>query len=411
MQRIANRLCLTMLCSLWMASVANADDPTCERNHYILASKSWAATGHLGIARSGHSATLLADGKVLVVGGDAFTERTSDHTISFSGSTAELYDPATGAWTPTESPIVPRLGHAAALLPSGKVLVVGGDVALTSPPSGISRIGGTAELYDPETGTWSLTGTLRTPRGGFALSPLADGSILVAAGYDDFDNSLDSTEIYDPATGEWHVSGNLRAPRMMPTATLLGDGRVLVTGGWNDDVSQLALASTELYDPVSGRWTSTAPMGEVRIFHTATRLADGTVLVAGGYHSNPPGGSGYYVPIAINGAEVYDPAADRWHAVGNLGQSRSDHTATLLDDGTVLAMGGVDANTGTNVLGDEVYDPVTATWVAAGTSTVGPSSHTATLLKDGTVLVAGGDFAPAQTPVDTVERFVAGACH
>jgi N-acetylneuraminic acid mutarotase len=152
-------------------------------------------------------------------------------------------------------------------------------------------------------------------------------------------------------------------------------------------------------------------MGEVRIFHTATRLADGTVLVAGGYHSNPPGGSGYYVPIAINGAEVYDPAADRWHAVGNLGQSRSDHTATLLDDGTVLAMGGVDANTGTNVLGDEVYDPVTATWVAAGTSTVGPSSHTATLLKDGTVLVAGGDFAPAQTPVDTVERFVAGACH
>jgi N-acetylneuraminic acid mutarotase len=399
-----------MLCSLGMAAVANADDPTCERNHYILASKSWAAAGHLGIARTGHTATLLANGKVLVAGGDAFTERTSDHTISFSGSTAELYDPATGAWTPTGSPIVPRLGHAAALLPNGKVLVVGGDVALASPPSGIYRMGGTAELYDPDSGTWSRTGSLHTPRGGFALASLADGSILIAAGYDDFDNSLDSTEIYDPATGEWRDSGNLGAPRMMPTATLLADGRVLVTGGWSDDVLQLALSSTELYDPASGKWTSSAAMSEVRIFHTATRLADGTVLVAGGYRSNPPGGSGYYIPVAISGAEVYDPAADRWHAVGNLGQGRSNHTATLLDDGTVLVAGGFDSNTGTNVLGDELYDPVSAAWVAAGSSTVGPSGHTATLLQDGTVLVAGGDFVPAQTPVDTVERFVASAC-
>jgi N-acetylneuraminic acid mutarotase len=409
MHRTATNLGLAIVCGLGMAVGANADDFGCERNHYILNPKSWAAAAHLGIARSGHTATLLANGKVLVEGGDAFTESVSDHTIIFSGSTAELYDPATGTWTPTGSPVVQRLGHSAALVPGGKVLVVGGDVELESPWGGY-RQGGSAELYDPQTGTWSPTGALHTPRGGFALTPLANGSVLVAGGYDDWDNTLNSTEIYDPVTGQWSYGANLVMARMMPTATLLEDGRVLVVGGWTDDTLLLAMSSAELYDPVSGQWTSTAPMGEARINHTATRLADGTVLVAGGYHANPPGGFGRYVPITLNEAEVFDPAAERWRTVGNLAGARQWHTATLLNDGTVLVAGGVGTNTSADVLPEERYDPVSATWSAAGTSTVGASGHTATLLRDGTVLVAGGNFVSAYMPVDTVERFADSAC-
>lgn len=131
------------------------------------------------------------------------------------------------------------------------------------------------------------------------------------------------------------------------------------------------------------------------------------------YHANPPGGSGRYVPTPLDGAERYDPATGRWQAVGNLAAAREGHTATLLDGGAVLVVGGIDAQAGipaSNVLVEELYDPVSATWVAAGTSTVGSIANSATLLRDGTVLVAGGDLLPAQTPVDTVERFAGGDC-
>ncbi len=171
-------------------------------------------------ARYGHTATLLANGKVLVAGG-------GNDTNSYLTS-AELFDPATGTWTPTGSLGTARYGHTATLLANGQVLVVEGAY--------LSDFAGSAELYDPATGVWSPTASLTNAPEGYTATLLANGKVLVAGGsyYDINVNSIVSTsaELYDPATGVWTTTGSLGAPRDDGhTATLLANGKVLVAGG------------------------------------------------------------------------------------------------------------------------------------------------------------------------------------
>jgi N-acetylneuraminic acid mutarotase len=168
----------------------------------------------------------------------------------------------------------------ATVLLDGRVLVVGGSSTGSEAPHNLT----TAELYDPVAGRWTATGSMLQPRLGMTATRLADGRVLVAGGYDDLlgVHSFKSAEIYDPQLGTWSATGSLHVPRGGAAATLLRDGRVLVTGGVSDGIDGPVHASAELFDPRLGTWTYTPSMAQPRFRHVAVLLSDGTVLVAGG---------------------------------------------------------------------------------------------------------------------------------
>jgi hypothetical protein len=248
---------------------------------------------------------------VLVAGGYSSVTDTGTNT-------AELYDPATGSWRVTGSLISARNYHTATLLRDGKVLVAGG----TPNNNGPNRFLSAAELYDPATGSWTGTGNLETARAGHTATLLPSGKVLVAGG-----NQINSAELYDPNTATWSATGSLNVSRVLHTATLLPNGEVLVAGGSD-------LNSTELYDLNTGTWRVTGNLNKPRSWwHTATLLPCGKVLVTDGYVSS-----------SILGAELYDPDTGRWSVVSDPLNTRALHTATLLPNGKVLVAGGMDGD-------------------------------------------------------------------
>ena len=233
-------------------------------------------------------------------------------------------------------------------------------------------------------GTFTLTGPMSTPRSQPTATLLPDGRVLMAGGLaapagPDGLHVLASAELYDPATGTFSPTGSMTTVRYRHTATVLADGRVLVAGG-ADSTGQY-IASAELYDPTAGTFSPTGTMTMFRADHTATLLPDGQVLIAGGM-GGPPGLE--YLPT-LAPAELYDPTTGTFSATGSTRAGRSSQTATLLSDGRVLIVGGADTVAG------ELYDPNTGTFGPAGSMTYFPNSDfSATLMSDGRVLIAGG---------------------
>ena len=281
---------------------------------------------------------MLANGKVLVAGG--LSTSFSNFTLL---SSAELYDPATGTWTNTGPMNVARYSHTATLLPNGQVLVAGGGVSLTTNITGPTS---SVELYDPDTGVWTVTNSLAIERAGHTANLLPNGQVLVAGG-GGITGGLASAELFDPATGIWTTNGALTDGRYYHTATLLANGKVLVAGGLSTNFT--LLSSAELYDytinPVTGTWSATGSLANARVHNSATLLTNGQVLVAGG------AGAGFPLP-----SELYNPATGTWTASGG-SLTASEHTATLLPNGQVLAVGG--SGDGGNAVPDVyLYNPV-----------------------------------------------------
>jgi len=236
--------------------------------------------------------------------------------------------------------------------------------------------------------TWTLAGSMTHARDYHTATLLPNGTVLVTGGNDSSDfmaiDALSSAELYDPSTGLWTATGSMNTARYTHTATLLPNGTVLVAGG--DASSGLfidALPSAEIYDPSTGLWTATGSMNTARYNHSATLLQNGTVLVAGGL-----GSSG-----ALSSAEIYDPSTGIWASSGSLNTAREYQTATLLPNGTVLVAGG--AGSGGALGGTEIYDPSAGTWTVSGSLNAVRFAHCATLLPDGTVLAAGGQISSA----------------
>jgi WD40 repeat protein len=222
--------------------------PTAEL--YDPASGTWATTASLAQPRLQHTATLLPNGKVLITGGDGW------YTSGGIQASSELYDPATGTWTPTGSLNISRRVHTATLLPNGKVLVAGG--------LGNTNRLGSAELYDPASGTWSQTGSLGTARSGHTATLLQGGKVLVAGSA--------GAELYNPSSGTWITTGSLVTSRGEHTATLLSDGAVLVAGGRKSDYG--LLASAELYGK---------PMPTLLNISTRINVRTGDKVLIGGF--------------------------------------------------------------------------------------------------------------------------------
>ncbi|MEY2510588.1 MAG: hypothetical protein QOE26_1351 [Verrucomicrobiota bacterium] len=330
-------------------------------------------TGSMAISRFAHTATLLPTGKVLAAGGDHFAPPGGPDQ-----KPSELYDPATGTWTATGPLNQERFQHTATLLLNGDVLVAGGFVRGTIYPNAL----GSAELYNPSSGAWTPTGSL-SATGEHTATLLPNGKVLVAGGHAFSGQGLDlhtnAAALYDPASGTWSATGSMADRRARHTATLLPNGKVLVAGGydWNSSSTR---ASAELYDPATGTWTPTGNLTQPRSDHTATLLHGGKVLVTGG--------NSVSTSTPAQSAELYDPSTGTWTPTGSLSGGRSYHTATLLAGNRVLVTGGRDANGALATA--ELYDPATGAWHLTGNMLQPHSTHTATLLPNAQVLIAGG---------------------
>jgi hypothetical protein len=323
-------------------------------------------TGSMNVDRYGHSAVLLPSGKVLVMGG-------ANSANSFLSS-AELYDPATETWTTTGPMTHARNNFTPILLQSGKVLVAGGG--------GSNGCLSSAELYDPATETWTETGALSIGRFFHSTTLLKDGKVLVAGGQNAANADIVNSEVYNPDTETWTVAGALNIARQRHTGTLLTNGAVLVAGG--SCVNGDYLSSAEVYDPVSMTWTLTGPMHTSPAFHTATLLTNGQVLIAGGF--NPDSSDCGY----LASAELFDPVTRTWQLTSAMRARRCYFPATLLPNGKVLVAGGENYWPPVELSSAEMYDPATGTWAAEGSMSISNSSFTATLLPSGKVLKAGG---------------------
>lgn len=335
----------------------------------------WSTTGSMHVARQGHTATMLPTGQVFVVGGD-------------TGTTSEFYDPSTGQWTLAAPTAMPhRSGHTASLLADGQVLVAGGVDASGQPTKA-------AEVYDPDIGQWSPVGSMVVAHFAHAAAALPDGRVLVAAGSDTDTHTTAAAEIYDPVTSRWMAIPALASPRYAPSATRLATGGVVVAGGLPNG------GSAEVFDPTSGRWTATGSLPDAHVDHSATLLPDGTLLVAAGCDNTSQCNQ------ALSTTASYDPSTRAWTPGASLNRARRDHTSTLLPEGRILVTGGVVPDGGGSfTTSAELYDPLPGKWTYTGSLTTARFSHTATLLLDGEVLVAGGSIDGANTPTSSAETY------
>ena len=340
----------------------------------VLLDPGWTTTGKMSSNATGHVATRLTTGDVLVVGldshkaGRSFAERynptkgtwtfalatarepeftatllSSGHVLAAGGKgpdgnptfSSELYNPTTGTWAKTGDLYVAKMGHTATLLKSGKVLATGGLKLIKYCPPGAPCMYSTetserTDLYTPSTGKWVQTGDLNTARTSHTATLLGSGKVLVVGGKDKNSSWLSSAELYDPASGKWTKTGVMAVPRHGHSATLLPSGKVLIAGGYN----ALVCKSAELYDPQFGSWTPIKNMKAERHLHTATLLSTGKVLVAGGEG---------WSSAQLSSAELFDPGSGTWTSTNSMGTARWDHTATLLISGEVLVVGGRNA--------------------------------------------------------------------
>jgi len=333
-------------------------------------SGTFGSTGKMTVPRIGHTATLLQNGKVLICGGGS--EHSSLATVWPS---AELYDPVTGTFVATGNMTTSRWYHTATLLPDGKVLIAGGTA--NSNANGVS-VERSAELYDPDTGTFSATTDMTTARMYHAATLLNDGRVLIAGGLGilvGVNGFLASSEVYDPVAGAFTRSGDMTHQRVGPTAALLPNGKVLVAAGHGSDDGPIP--DIEAYDPASSAFSAAGAAGSLATVGPmiVSVLPNGRVLVNMNLYDGPT--------IA---ALLYDPASMNLTPTGNMTAPRI-FTSTLLSNGTVLAAGrALDSS----LPSADVYDPASGVFSPAGDLITPRTGHTATLLGDGTVLLAGG---------------------
>lgn len=295
----------------------------------------------MGSSRALHLAVRLNDNRVLIVGG-------ADATGAVLSS-CEIYDPVTNLFTPTNSMSTPRVLHAACRLADGRVMVAGGTSALQ--PDVTAAITGTlssVEIYDPTTGLWSPANPIGGRRLGPALTLLSNNQVLVSGGVAVTlfgtipigANSTTACQRWNPATLAWGAAASMPSARAGHhyNQVTLADGRVLMTGGVAvpgllTAASSAPIAAADVYNPTANTWAA-VNMANARALHSATRLADGRVVVAGGAQGT------LLAPVSIANVDIFNPATNSWSASTALLQPRASHVAQVLPDGMLVLFGG-----------------------------------------------------------------------
>jgi len=329
-------------------------------------------------------ATSRSDSRVLIVGG-------KDEKGGFITASAEYFDTASNRFIPIKGGMYdPRESYSATRLGDGRVLIAGGKSTVDG------DIVGTAEIFDPTVGTFTLTrGIMTAARQAHTATALANGQVLIAGGLNALDGVLNSGELFNPATEAFSHTGNMTDGRRSHTATALPDARVLIAGGV--DESDRIAASAEIFDPANAKFTGIADMNDSRCSHTATVLKDGRVLIAGGIND---------AGEVIATAEIFDPARGVFsRTAGAMNVARYAHAATLLPDGMVLISGGFTNRSSAVTSAAEVFDPATGTFALVGTMNEPRESHAATLLDSGKVLITGGGLDFNGQVADSAELF------
>ena len=393
-------------------TTAAGTSPANPINDFTYGAGEWFTTGSLSFARVGASATLLQDGRVLVAGGGA----SSSFTTSTFNS-AEVYDPKSSTWTPTGAMNVGREYQTATLLNNGTVLVVGGASG-----SGVAD----EEIYDPKatgcgagiSGCWTTVASLPQPLEGQTATLLPSGKVLVAGGDPQGANTeVASALVYDPVANTWTSVGSMAQARAFGTATLLQNGTVLVAGGCCATFG-VTTATAEVFNPTAtgcgtgivGCWSTTGSLGEARQGATATLLPSGNVLVSGGNGPRTAPGQ------ALTSMEEYNPSTRTWALVGLMQHPRVGHDAVLLSDGKVLLAGGLSNSwsIGSPLSSSELFDPANPAsttsadsmlearaLLSGNTDLQDAPSFTATLLNNGEVLATGGLDSTAELYSET----------
>jgi N-acetylneuraminic acid mutarotase len=346
--------------------------PTTDVQIYNPVTGSWGAVSNLAESRAGPTATLLGSGEVLVAGGTSPCGTLAD---------AELFNPASGASAIVGSETDGGYLSAASVLKDGRLLATGGQLVC----AGMVTPSATATIFDPSTNSWTSTAPLPTAVYGHTESVLSNGLVLVAGGTN-WLTPQTTSELFSPITQQWTAAGNLVVARWEHTASVLPNGQVLVAGGnvsGGTDNPNISTNAAELFNPTTVTWTATASMASSRLGHTATVLANGTVLAAGGATETALTGGGL-----LASTEIYDPTAGTWTPAGTMNDARENHTATLLPSGMVLVAGGYDANGPTATA--ELYDPSSSTWSYVTPMSTARAFAESILLPNGNVLVVGG---------------------
>jgi WD40 repeat protein len=346
----------------------------------LASAQSFTPATSMSVARAFHSATVLQDGRIFIVGGSADTA-------------SEIYDPATRTFRRSASMRHARNSHTATLLLDGRVLIAGGNAYGGDISSG-TQIDGAAEVFDPRTETFTPTGPMVTPRYGHSAALLSDGKVLLTGGGESYVAGFSigfrpqaHAEIFDPATNTFSALADMQTARWNHTSTRLGDGSVLIVGS----PVNVSTAAAELFDPQTRTFRAASGSAR-RALHTATMLRDGRVLIAGGG-----------VDFGIEG-DVFSSSSGAFQHVSAPSNS-SSHTETLLRDGRVLLTGWSAAGTTTNAAA--IYDPASGQISFTAPMMSSRLGQRASLLPDGSALITGGNGATTEIFTTAAPVFVA----
>jgi hypothetical protein len=327
--------------------------------------------GSMTYSRSSHTANLLEDGTILLIGGSEI----------LSTDPGEIYDPGKGKFNLTGNMIQSRSQHTSTVLEDGRVLVAGGTF------SGTIITGN--EVYSPDSKLFATTGVFNGNRYNHTATLLNNGKVLICGGYLG-SSALNTAELFDPSTNTFSSTGNMSTARRFHTATLLPNGKVLIVGGVNYSGStEISLSSTEFFDPNTGTFSAGPNLNLKRYHHTATSLPNGYIYIIGGKSDE----------LGTSSVELYSYSQNEFKKLPSLQQARYEHEAIRLPNGKLLITGGKKSLGETSfaiLKSTEIWNETLSKFLEANSMRRSRSNHTLTLTQSGRVFLAGGDTQKGQ---------------